>query len=328
MKNSYYSLGIDIGGTNTVFGAISHDGLILKKDSILTNADQNPVHLFDKIFERNKVWIKELDNRYFFKNIGIGVPNGNYFTGMVKDPPNLGQKWQNLDLVKFVKKYQDIPVKITNDANAAALGEKSFGVAKEMKNAVVITLGTGLGSGLIIEGKVFYGHDGFAGELGHIIIDPKGRICECGRQGCLEMYVSAKGLKHTIDEYLSRYPNDKTLLNLKVNNFDGKKMDEAFDSGINIIQEIYEFTGNILGQGLAQASTILSPEAFIFYGGLSNAKHRILKFAKQSMDANLLGFQKNNIKTISLIDCCFILIFHVARLLSFVWTSLITHGRR
>ena len=106
MKNSYYSLGIDIGGTNTVFGAISHDGLILKKDSILTNADQNPVHLFDKIFERNKVWTKELDNRYFFKNIGIGVPNGNYFTGMVKDPPNLGQKWQNLDLVKFVKKYQ------------------------------------------------------------------------------------------------------------------------------------------------------------------------------------------------------------------------------
>jgi glucokinase len=143
---------------------------------------------------------------------------------------------------------------------------------------------------------VFYGHDGFAGELGHIIIDPKGRICECGRQGCLEMYVSAKGLKHTIDDYLSRYPNDKTLLNLQVNNFDGKKMDEAFDAGVNIIQEIYEFTGNILGQGLAQASTILSPEAFIFYGGLSNAKHRILKFAKQSMDANLLSFQKNNIK--------------------------------
>ncbi len=296
MKNSHYSLGIDIGGTNTVFGAVSHDGLILKKDSILTNAEQDPVHLFDKIFERNHVWTKELDNQYFFKNIGIGVPNGNYFTGMVKDPPNLGQKWQNLDLVKFVKKYQDIPIKITNDANAAAMGEKSFGAAKEMNNAVVITLGTGLGSGLIIEGKVFYGHDGFAGELGHIIIDPKGRICNCGKRGCLEMYVSAKGLKHTIDDYLSRYPNDKTLLNLRVNNFDGKKMDEAFDAGVNIIQEIYEFTGNILGQGLAQASTILSPEAFIFYGGLSNAKHRILNFAKKSMDANLLGFQKNNIK--------------------------------
>ena len=184
-----------------MFGAISNDGLILKKDSILTRSSEDPGQLFDKIFEKNKVWKKELNNRYLFKDIGIGVPNGNYFTGMVKDPPNLGQEWQNLDLVKFVKKYQDIPVKITNDANAAAMGEKSFGVAKEMNNAVVITLGTGLGSGLIIDGKVFYGHDGFAGELGHIIIDPKGRICECGRQGCLEMYVSAKGIKETIKWY-------------------------------------------------------------------------------------------------------------------------------
>ena len=298
MQNSYYSLGIDIGGTNTVFGAISIDGLILKKDSILTNAGEDPVHLFNKIFKINHIWKKELKNRYSFKDIGIGVPNGNYFTGMVKDPPNLGQKWQNLDLVKFVKKYHDVPVKITNDANAAAMGEKSFGVAKEMNNAVIITLGTGLGSGIIINGKVFYGHDGFAGELGHIIIDPKGRNCACGRQGCLEMYVSAKGLKHTIDEYLYRYPKDKTLLELNVDNFNGKKMDEAFDAGLNIIEEIYEFTGNILGLGLAQASTILSPEAFIFYGGLSNAKHRILKFAKKSMDANLLGFQKNNIKVL------------------------------
>ena len=131
MKSSYYSLGIDIGGTNTVFGAISNDGLILKKDSILTRSSEDPGQLFDKIFEKNKVWKKELNNRYLFKDIGIGVPNGNYFTGMVKDPPNLGQEWQNLDLVKFVKKYQDIPVKITNDANAAAMGEKSFGVAKE-----------------------------------------------------------------------------------------------------------------------------------------------------------------------------------------------------
>ena len=296
MKNNYYSLGIDIGGTNTVFGAISNEGLILKKESVLTNSGENPSVLFDEIFKKNQLWIKELKNSYTFKDIGIGVPNGNYFTGMVKNPPNLGQQWQNLDLVTLVKNYHDVPIKITNDANAAALGEQAFGVAKEMNNVVVITLGTGLGSGIITNGKVLYGHDGFAGELGHVIIDSKGRPCECGRQGCLEMYVSAKGLKHTIDEYLTRYPGNKTLLNLKADNFDGKKMDEAFDAGINIIEEIYEFTGNILGLGLAQAATILSPEAFIFYGGLSRAKHRILKFAKKSMDANLLGFQKNNIR--------------------------------
>ena len=298
MKNNYYSLGIDIGGTNTVFGAISTDGKIIKKDSLLTNSNKDPAYLFNRIFKKNLFWEKEFKKKYILKDIGIGVPNGNYFTGMVKDPPNLGPKWQNLNLVTFVKKYHDVPIKITNDANAAAIGEKYFGVAKEIDNAVVITLGTGLGSGIIINGTVLYGHDGFAGELGHIIIDPNGRSCECGRQGCLEMYVSAKGIECTIDEYLGRYPNDKTLLALKADNVNGKKMDDAFDSGVKTVQEIYEFTGNILGFGLAQAATILSPAAFILYGGLSNAGHRILKFAEASMNANLLGFQKDKIKII------------------------------
>ena len=252
--------------------------------------------LFDRIFETFKIWDQELNNQWKLKNIGVGVPNGNYYSGMVIDPPNLGQSWNEIDLVTLVKNYRDIPVKITNDANAAAMGEKFYGAAKEMKDVVIITLGTGLGSGIIVNSSVLYGYDGFAGELGHIIVDPNGRICGNGRAGALEMYVSAKGLKYTINEYLDKYPNDVTLNEIKSNGFDGKKMDQAFDDGVEIVKEIYEFTGNMLGLGLAQAATILSPEAFIFYGGLSNAKHRILDYTKKSMDKNLLSFQKGKIK--------------------------------
>ena len=296
MDSNYYSLGIDIGGTNTVFGLISSSGSIIKKDSLLTQSEKGPVLLFDRIFKELKTWDQELNNKWKLKNIGVGVPNGNYYSGMVVDPPNLGQSWNDIDLVALVKNYRDIPVKITNDANAAAMGEKFYGAAKEMKDVVIITLGTGLGSGIIVNNSVLYGYDGFAGELGHIIVDPNGRICENGRAGALEMYVSAKGLKYTINEYLDKYPNDVTLNEIKSNGFDGKKMDQAFDDGVEIVKEIYEFTGNMLGLGLAQAATILSPEAFIFYGGLSNAKHRILDYTKKSMDKNLLSFQKGKIK--------------------------------
>ena len=296
MDSNYYSLGIDIGGTNTVFGLISSSGSIIKKDSLLTESEKGPVLLFDRIFEELKIWDQELNNQWKLKNIGVGVPNGNYYSGMVVDPPNLGQSWNDIDLVTLVKNYRDIPVKITNDANAAAMGEKFYGAAKEMKDVVIITLGTGLGSGIIVNNSVLYGYDGFAGELGHIIVDPNGRICGNGRAGALEMYVSAKGLKYTINEYLNKYPNDVTLNEIKSNGFDGKKMDQAFDNGVEIVKEIYEFTGNMLGLGLAQAATILSPEAFIFYGGLSNAKHRILDYTKKSMDKNLLSFQKGKIK--------------------------------
>ena len=296
MDSNYYSLGIDIGGTNTVIGLISSSGSIIKKDSLLTDSEKGPVLLFDRIFEELKIWEQELNNQFNLKNIGVGVPNGNYYSGMVVDPPNLGQSWNDIDLVALVQNYRDIPVKITNDANAAAMGEKFYGAAKEMKDVVIITLGTGLGSGIIVNNSVLYGYDGFAGELGHIIVDPNGRICENGRAGALEMYVSAKGLKYTINEYLDKYPNDVTLNEIKSNGFDGKKMDQAFDDGVGIVKEIYEFTGNMLGLGLAQAATILSPEAFIFYGGLSNAKHRILDYTKKSMDKNLLSFQKGKIK--------------------------------
>jgi len=296
MIDNKYSLGIDIGGTNTVFGLIDSSGHIIKKDSILTNSDNHPRSLFEKIFNTIKNWEIELDNSDIVRDIGVGVPNGNYFTSMVVSPPNLGKDWDELNLCSLVKTFKDVPVSITNDANAAALGEKYFGVAKSMNDVVVITLGTGLGSGIIVNNNMVYGHDGFAGELGHLIIEPEGRECGCGQRGCLEMYVSAKGLNYTVREYRREHPDNKFLQSIYGQNVDGKLFDNAFDDGEKIVIDIYKYTGHMLGIGLAQIATILSPEAFIFYGGLSNAKHRILDSAEDSMNNSLLNFQKNKIK--------------------------------
>ena len=296
MIDKKYSLGIDIGGTNTVFGLVDSNGHIIKKDSILTNSNNPPGLLFENIFNIINNWEIELDNSDLVRDIGVGVPNGNYFTGMVVSPPNLGKDWDELNLCSLIKTYKDVPVSITNDANAAALGEKYYGVAKSMNDVVFITLGTGLGSGIIVNNNMVYGHDGFAGELGHLSIDPGGRECGCGRRGCLEMYVSAKGLNYTVREYRQKYPDNKFLQSIDHQNVDGKLFDNAFDNGEKIVIDIYKYTGHMLGIGLAQIATILSPEAFVFYGGLSNAKHRILDFAKDSMNDSLLSFQKNKIK--------------------------------
>jgi glucokinase len=296
MIDNTYSLGIDIGGTNTVFGLIDSSGHIIKKDSILTNPNNPPRSLFENIFNTVKNWEIELDNSDIVRDIGIGVPNGNYFTGMVVSPPNLGKDWDELNLCSLIKTFKNVPVSITNDANAAALGEKYYGVAKSMNDVVVITLGTGLGSGIIVNNNIVYGHDGFAGELGHLVIDPEGRKCGCARRGCLEMYVSAKGIDYTVKEYKQKYPENNFLKIIKAKKVDGKLLDKAFDDGEKIVIDIYKYTGHMLGLGLAQIATILSPEAFVFYGGLSNAKHRLLDFAKDSMNDSLLSFQKNKIK--------------------------------
>jgi len=296
MIDNTYSLGIDIGGTNTVFGLVDSRGQIIKKDSILTNSNNLPGLLFENIFNIINNWEIELDNSDIVRDIGVGVPNGNYFTGMVVSPPNLGKDWDELNLCSLIKTFKNVPVSITNDANAAALGEKYYGVAKSMNDVVVITLGTGLGSGIIVNNNIVYGHDGFAGELGHLVIDPEGRKCGCARRGCLEMYVSAKGIDYTVKEYKQKYPENNFLKIIKAKKVDGKLLDKAFDDGEKIVIDIYKYTGHMLGLGLAQIATILSPEAFVFYGGLSNAKHRLLDFAKDSMNDSLLSFQKNKIK--------------------------------
>ena len=284
--NKQVVLGIDIGGTNTVYGLIGQDGKIHHHDEIPTKGSLPVLDLVSRI-ESSINEICHQDNSLEVLGIGIGAPNGNHFTGMIQDPPNLS--WGNVDVIDLFKNKFDCKVDLTNDANAAALGEKHYGVAKEMTDFVVITLGTGLGSGIFSGGRLLYGHDGFAGEMGHMPIEDDGRDCNCGNKGCLESYASASGIKKTIDAFLVEEPNNEFLKSIHGEKVDGLLLDSEFDKGNDMALKIYEYTGQKLGQGLAQAATLLSPQAFIFYGGFSNAGERILDPAKRSMDRHLIN---------------------------------------
>ena len=286
-------LGIDIGGTNTIYGFITKNGTIVFQEEILTNGDKSISDLVDRIGKKVENFFSK-NQRYSLVGIGIGAPNGNYYTGKIQSPPNLS--WGDIDIVKLFKHRFNCSVKLTNDANAAALGEKSFGLAKHMTDFIVITLGTGLGSGIFSSGKLIYGHDGFAGEMGHISIDFNGRLCKCGNKGCLESYVSATGIKNTVMEFYDRNPQDIFLKSLIKNNFDGSYLDKAYDKGVETANKIYAYTGQKLGQGLSVVANLLSPEAFIFYGGISNAGERIFSSARDIMDENLINGKECDIK--------------------------------
>ena len=287
------ALGIDIGGTNTVYGLVSEEGQILYHHEIPTEGYNPAIGLIKRIESRIQE-ILDKDSQLILSGIGVGAPNGNHFTGMIQDPPNLS--WGNVDIVNLFKDRFRSDVVLTNDANAAALGEKYYGCAKEMNDFIVITLGTGLGSGIFSGGNLLYGYDGFAGEMGHMPIEDNGRECNCGNRGCLEAYASASGIKKTIKIFLKDNPDDALLQSLDSNNLDGFLIDSEYDKGNPMAKKIYSFTGEKLGQGLAQAATLLSPEAFIFYGGFSNAGNRILDFAKISMDRHLINGQAGHIE--------------------------------
>lgn len=288
-------LGIDIGGTNTVYGLIGQDGHIHHHEQIPTKGSSPVVGLVDRI-KASIDHILKKDSQNELLGIGIGAPNGNHFTGMIQDPPNLS--WGNVDIIDLFKGRFGCKVDLTNDANAAALGEKHYGVAKEMNDFVVITLGTGLGSGIFSGGRLLYGHDGFAGEMGHMPIEDDGRDCNCGNKGCLESYASASGIKRTISDLLDHDPEDAFLKRINGDKVDGFLLDAEFDKGNAVVRKIYEYTGNKLGQGLAQVATLLSPQAFIFYGGFSNAGKRILDPAKRSMDRHLINGHAGKIELI------------------------------
>jgi len=292
MKNSV-ALGIDIGGTNTIYGFIDLNGSILFHEEIPTHGSMPILDLVERINKKVDRFLIENSN-YELKGIGIGAPNGNHYTGLIQAPPNLS--WGNVDIVSIFNKRFGCEAILTNDANAAALGEKSFGLAKDMDDFVVVTLGTGLGSGIFSGGKLLYGHDGFAGEMGHISIDYNGRLCNCGNHGCLESYASASGIKKTVEELLAKSPNDPILQSLVKEKIDGLILDKAFDSGNDTAIRIYNYTGEKLGQGLALVANLLSPEAFIFYGGFSNAGDRILRSARKEMNKNLINGSDPNIK--------------------------------
>ena len=287
-------LGIDIGGTNTAFGFVDYAGTCLQTLSIPTLAEQPPENLFDRLFNHvDEILTKQL-TEYKLVGIGIGAPNGNYYNGTIENPANL--KWGHVNIYKIIDNYYQIPAAITNDANAAALGEMLFGAAKNMKNFIVITLGTGLGSGIVANGQLIYGTNGFAGEIGHTIVDPEGRDCNCGRRGCLETYVSATGIIKTLDEFYSKGCYESSLNNMCGKKLTAKDVTEAAKKGDKLALDVFDYTAKILGLKLADSVAYLGPEVIILCGGLAQAGELLIKPVKKYMERYILYLYKNKVR--------------------------------
>lgn len=294
MEKKQLVLGIDIGGTNTVFGLIDQNGNDYLLESIPTNSNQPPEDLFNRIFIKFDEVKKDLKFDFDLLGIGIGAPNANYYKKTIEFPPNLN--WGYVEVEKLIRKFYTQPVAITNDANAAAIGEMLYGAAKGMNDFIVITLGTGLGSGIVVNGNLVYGHDGFAGEIGHTIYDPNGRQCGCGRKGCLETYVSGPGIKRTVLELLARSNISSKLRKISYDELDAKMITELALEGDPIALEAFDFTARVLGIKLADAVAHTSPEAIILFGGLANAGELLLIPTKKYMEENLFHAFKNKVK--------------------------------
>jgi len=262
----------------------------------MTTNGTEPADLYvTRLHGKIKEMMDKVGDTCDLKGIGIGAPNANYYNGTVEFPPNLN--WDGVtELVKMIRQYYTIPVAITNDANAAAIGEMKFGAAKGMKDFIVIALGTGLGSGIVVDGKVVYGHDGFAGEIGHVIVDVNGRMCGCGRRGCLETYVSAGGICRTVFELLCERKEESELRNIGFNQLTSKMISNAALRGDVIALAAFEETGRILGLKLADAVTHTSPEAIILFGGLSAAGELLLNPTQRYMEEYMLNIFKNKVK--------------------------------
>jgi glucokinase len=290
------TLGIDVGGTNTAFGFVDVNGNCIAESSIQTKAYNSAADLFARLHPEVEKSYTSVSDKYILKGIGVGAPNANYYRGTVENPPNL--KWGVVNVVEILKQYYDVPVAITNDANASAIGEMLFGAARGMKDFIVITLGTGLGSGIVVDGKLVYGSDGFAGEIGHTVYDPNGRQCGCGRKGCLETYASATGIKRTVMELLANSNEDSALRNISYNDLESKMIFTSALAGDRLAKMAFDITGKILGLKLADAVAITSPEAIILFGGLALAGNMIIDPTKKSMEENLFHVFKNKVRII------------------------------
>lgn len=297
MGKKRVTLGIDIGGTNTAFGLIDEEGNCINKSSIPTNALDPAEDLFKRLFKNFDEVCTSSSDKYDIKGVGIGAPNANYYSGTIENPPNLN--WGTVNVVDQVQKHIDLPVAVTNDANAAALGELHFGVAKGMKNFIQITLGTGLGSGIIADGQLLYGRDGFAGEMGHTTQVCGGRKCACGKRGCLETYVSAPGIKRTVFELLSVYAGKSSLKNVSYEKMTAKDIYDAAVSGDKIARQAFKLTGKYLGEAMANASAYFNPEAFVIFGGLAKSGELIIEPTKKSLERNLLSIYRGKIKILT-----------------------------
>lgn len=293
-----YAIGIDIGGTNTKFGVVDHNGHILEQDRILTNEPEGVQDFIGQLHEKISPMIESRGGVSNFAGIGIGAPNGNYYSGTIEYAPNL--KWKGIiPLAKMFTEKFGLNARLTNDANAAAMGEMMYGCAKGMKHFIVITLGTGVGSGIVIDGKIVLGHDGFAGELGHTIIRHGGRLHKgTGIRGTLESYASATGVRETAIEMLTENPNIESLLrDYSINDLiTSQTVYECATKGDKIANDVFEFTGQILGEALANFIMFSSPEAIILFGGLTKAGDLIMKPTRQAMETNLIQIFKGKVK--------------------------------
>ena len=290
------AIGIDIGGTNTKFGVVDRDGNVLFSGDISTKKHREVATFIDELHSALSPIIEKAGGIGRMKGIGVGAPNGNYYTGTIEYAPNL--PWRGIiPLAKLIENKFSLPVTLTNDANAAAIGENMYGAAKGMKDFIMITLGTGVGSGIVANGKLIYGHDGFAGELGHTIVIPDGRLHPgTGKKGSLESYASATGVRYTAIEMLKSSKEKSLLRQVPEDKLDSKAVYEAASQGDKIALEIFEFTGKILGLALANAVMFSSPEAIVLFGGLTKAGDLILKPTREHMEANLIQVFQNKVK--------------------------------
>ena len=292
-----YAIGIDVGGTNTKFGVVNRNGEILIQDRIKTNEKENVEGFIEVLAEKLQPMIDQYGGPEAFVGIGMGAPNANYYQGTIEYAANL--KWKGIiPMADIMEEKFKIPTKLTNDANAAAVGEMQYGVAKGMKNFITITLGTGVGSGIIIDGNIVLGFNGFAGELGHVIVRNGGRLHKgTGLKGALESYASATGVRDTAIELLQSNPDIPSLLrSFTIDELTSETVFKCAEQGDKLANEVFEFTGQILGEALATFVLFSAPEAIVLFGGLTKAGDLIMKPTRQAMEENLLQVFKNQVK--------------------------------
>lgn len=292
-----YVVGIDIGGTNTKLGIVDSRGTVLAKDSIKTNKHQR---IEDYIQDLHQAFLSLVESQNLdgeIVGIGVGAPNANYFKGTIEGAVNL--PWKGVvPFVKLMEEVFHIPMRITNDANAAAIGEMTYGVARGVKDFIMITLGTGVGSGIVANGQLVYGSDGNAGELGHVIVRPNGRLCGCGRSGCLETYTSATGVARTAREFLELQRVESLLRRIPVQDITSKDVYDAAMAGDALAKEIFEYTGKILGEAFASFVAFSSPKMIVLFGGLTHAGDLIMRPIKEAMEDNLLNIYKGKVELV------------------------------
>jgi glucokinase len=290
-----YTIGIDVGGTTTKVGLVDKQGKVIQRALVITTNYPVISDYINALHEVIQLLITEAGGKDKIKGIGAGVPNGNYYTGEIVLAPNL--PWKGVvPFGKMLSEQTGMPCKITNDANAAALGEMTYGAARGMKDFIMITLGTGVGSGIVANGQLIYGHDGFAGELGHVTVKPRGRLCGCGRRGCLETYASATGVVRSAMEMLSKNSTPSILRQLSPEEITSQKICDAAIQGDEVALKVFRFTGKILGEAFANFVAFSSPEAIVLFGGLTRAGNLLLDPLRESMEKNLLPIWQGQIR--------------------------------